>query len=249
MKPCIALAALPLCCAVTLPCSASAASRQGSSPGVRSGSITGIVTFNGPLPRSARIDMAQEPVCAQMHGGPTISSMILAGPNNTLGNVIVYISRGLNQQHYDPPKEPLVIDQKGCIFEPHVLAIQAHQKLLVLNSDPTMHNIHPLAEYNPSWNRSQTETMSPIETSFAHEEIAIRVKCNVHPWMKGYIAVFAHPYFAVTGREGRFELKNLPPGTYTITAWHETFGTIEKQVTVGSEESKKLEFAFRTLGD
>jgi hypothetical protein len=136
-----------------------------------------------------------------------------------------------------------VLEQKGCQYKPHVLALQANQKLDVVNSDETTHNIHPSPNNNREWNMTQPHGM-PLEKTFAREEIAISVKCNVHPWMKGYIAVFKHPYFAVTDKNGNFELKEVPPGTYTITAWQEKLGTQTQKVTVGATEAT-IDFAFK----
>ncbi len=212
---------------------------------VPAGVVNGTVKFVGQPPKPAPINMAQEPSCAKAHPVALTSGEVVAGADNTLGNVIVYISSGLEEKTYEPPSQPAVIDQKGCMYSPHVLAIQANQKLQVVNSDPTMHNIHPIPTSNREWNKSQPPSTPPIEASFAREEIAIPVKCNVHPWMRSYIAVFKHPYFAVTGKEGNFELKNVPPGNYTISAWHEKFGTLEQKVTVGPGEAKKLEIVFK----
>lgn len=207
--------------------------------------ICGTVRFTGRLPKPARIDMAQEPTCERMHGGRLTIPSAVTGPGDTLADVIVYISGGLDGRRYDPPDHPVVIDQKGCMFSPHVLALRVNQKLLVYNSDPTVHTVHPLPENNRPWNRSQLESMPPIETCFAHEEIAIPVKCNIHPWMKSYVAVFAHPFFTITKCDGAFELRNMPPGTYTITAWHESLGISEQKVTVRSGETRELEFTFK----
>jgi len=210
------------------------------------GAICGIVKFAGRLPKPARIDMAQEPACERMHGGRLTIPTVVGGPGDTLADVVVYISGGLDGRRYETPAEPVMIDQKGCMFSPHVLGLRVNQKLLVYNSDPTMHTVHPLPAYNPPWNRSQMVAMPPIETSFTHEEIAIPVKCNVHPWMKSFVAVFAHPFFAVTRSDGAFELRNMPPGTYTVTAWHESLGTCEQKVTLRPGETMELEFTLKS---
>ena len=136
-------------------------------------------------------------------------------------------------------------DQKGCMYEPHVLALRTDQPLQVVNSDSVTHNIHPVPKDNREWNESQPPGSAPITQTFARQEVALPVKCNVHPWMKAYIAVLGHPYFQVTGRDGSFELKNVPPGTYKLVAWHELFGASEQDVTLGPKESKSVSFVFR----
>jgi hypothetical protein len=131
------------------------------------------------------------------------------------------------------------------MYIPHVVAMQANQKLEVVNSDNTMHNIHPTPSINREWNKAQLPG-SPLEETFSREEVAIPVRCNVHPWMHSYIAVFRHPYFVVTGKGGSFELKNLPPGTYTLEAWHEKLGATTQTVTVGANETKSIDFTFKS---
>jgi hypothetical protein len=210
--------------------------------------VSGTVKVIGTLPKPTPINMGQEPVCAKQHGGSTTVAEVVAGPNGTLSNVVVYVSEGFGDKVFEPPAQPAVIDQNGCVYSPHIIAVQTNQKLKVVNSDPTMHNIHPIPANNREWNKSQPPSTPPIETSFAREEVAIPVKCNVHPWMKSYIAVIKNPFFAVTGKEGGFELKNLPPGNYTITAWHEKLGLSEQKITVAPNESKKLEFVFKSRG-
>jgi plastocyanin len=219
----------------------SVASPDSSVPAV----VTGVVKLDGPAPANKPISMAKEPDCMKMHPGGATTEEVVTGSNGTLGNVIVYVSEGLGDRTFDPPSNPVVIDQKGCMYSPHVLAMQANQKIQIVNSDKTSHNIHPLPTNNREWNKSQPPGQPPLEATFAREEIAIPVKCNEHPWMHGYIAVFKHPFFMVTSKDGRFELKNLPPGEYTLSAWHEKLGTMEQKVTVGPKESKTVDFVFK----
>lgn len=216
-------------------------------PAAADGSVAGVVKFEGTAPKGTRIDMSQDPICAKAHPTPLMTEDVVVGANGGLANVVVYVSDGLAGKTFEPPQQPAVLEQKGCQYKPHVLALQARQKLDVVNSDETTHNIHPTPNDNREWNMTQPHGM-PLEQSFAREEIAIPVKCNVHPWMKGYIAVFKHPYFAVTDKEGKFDLKDLPPGTYTITAWQEKLGTQMQKITVGAGESKTLNFAFKQVG-
>jgi len=160
--------------------------------------------------------------------------------------VIVYISEGLKDSGAATPAAPAVIAQKGCMYQPHVLAMQAGQNLQIINDDPTSHNIHPMPVNNREWNKSQPPGMAPIDATFAREEISIPVKCNIHPWMKSYIAVFKNPYFTVTGKDGSFRLLNLPPGNYTITAWHEKYGSISQSVTLGSNAPQTVTLIFKS---
>ena len=217
------------------------ASVDASTPAV----LAGVVRLDGPVPAVKPISMAKDPVCMKMHPGGVNTEEVIVGPDGTLGNVIVYISEGLGSRTFDAPSQPVVIEQKGCTYRPHVLAMQANQKIEIVNSDQTSHNIHPLPVNNREWNKSQPPGQPPIEETFAREEITIPVKCNEHPWMRGYIAVFKHPFFMVTGRDGRFELKNLPAGEYTVSAWHEKFGTVEQKVTLGAKESKTVDLVFK----
>ena len=208
------------------------------------GTVSGAVRMIGPQAVATRIDMAADPACLKMHPSPVMGDEVVTGPNGALKNAIVYISEGIGNRSFDPPTVPAVFEQKGCTYSPRILGIRARQTLRLINSDPTTHNIHPVPQNNREWNMSQFPGSPPIEQTFAREEI-IPVKCNVHPWMKGYIAVFKHPYFAVTDQNGGFELKNVPPGEYTIEAWHEKYGVLTQKVTLGPNQTKALEFVFR----
>jgi hypothetical protein len=137
------------------------------------------------------------------------------------------------------------LEQKGCMYDPHVVALMVGQTFEVKNDDQTTHNIHPMPKDNREWNKSQAPGTSPIDESFARPEIAIPVKCNVHPWMKSYIFVFKNPYYAVTTKDGKFELKGLPPGTYTLEAWQERYGTVDQTVTVPAKGNATVAFAFK----
>jgi plastocyanin len=207
-------------------------------------SVKGTVKFEGTPPKGVRIDMSQDPICSKAHPTPATTEDFVVGGDGGLANVVVYVSDGLTTQNSQPPAQPVQLEQKGCQYKPHVLAMQAGQKLDVVNSDETTHNIHPTPNDNREWNMTQPHGM-PLEQTFAREEVAIPVKCNVHPWMKGYIAVLKHPYFAVSDKNGNFEIKDLPPGTYTITAWQEKMPPQMQKVTVGTGEAKTLDFTFK----
>jgi len=223
------------------------AARAGGSPPTTTGaSIRGVVHFDGKVPAAKPISMAADPSCAKQHASPVMVQEVMADGKGDLENVVVFVSEGLGDRTFDPPSLPAVVEQKGCMYQPHVLAVRANQPLQVVNDDPTSHNIHPIPANNREWNKAEPPG-SKMEESFAREEIAIPVKCNVHPWMRSYIAVFKHPYFAVTGKDGRFDLSSLPPGTYTIKAWHEKLGTSTQTVTIGADETKEISFVFKGM--
>lgn len=205
--------------------------------------LKGVVKVQGAVPKPTRIDMSADPKCPKANSGGGMTDDIVADGSGGLEDVIVYVSQGLGDAKFEPPAEPAVIEQKGCVYKPHVVAVRANQELKVVNADTTTHNIHPAPNNNRELNQSQPPG-APFSMTFAREEIAIPVKCNIHPWMHSYIAVFKHPYFAVTGKDGSFEIGNLPPGSYTITAWHGKLGTMMQKITVG-EETKTIEFVFK----
>lgn len=219
---------------------------SGSSPASRSvslASLVGRVKWEGPLPRPVPINMAADPTCMKQHS-QTLMVHPLEVSNGGVANVVVFISNGLAQGDYDPPTQPAIMEQKGCLYEPRVVALRANQPLRIVNQDNVTHNIHPVPANNREWNKAQPPGTT-IEESFAREEIAIPVKCNLHPWMRGSIAVFKHPFFAVTREGGRFDLSNVPPGEYTIQAWHEKLGTMSQKITVTAGETKNLDFVFK----
>jgi Carboxypeptidase regulatory-like domain len=210
-----------------------------------SASVRGKVKLEGRLPKAVPINMAADPLCAKQHPSPVFSQDVLVETNGGLQNVIVFIADGLGDRKFDPPSQPAVIEQKGCMYVPHMLALQANQALEVVNHDPTTHNVHLMPTNNREWNKAEPPG-TKVDEAFAREEIAIPVKCNVHPWMRSYVAVFKHPYFVVTGKDGSFDLSNLPPGTYTVKAWQEKLGTATQAITVSANETKTVDFAFKS---
>jgi hypothetical protein len=203
------------------------------------GMISGKVTYTGTLPRIRQIDMSKEPSCVSQHPKPVTSEDAVTGPGNSVRYVVVYIAAG--DQGAAAATDTVRYDQKGCQYIPHVAVMQVHQPLAVFNNDPTSHNIHPLARVNPEWNKSQPKGAPPIRATWEQPEF-IAVKCNVHPWMHGYFVVLATPHSAVTDSTGEFSIAGLPPGTYTVTAWHERFGTKSQEVTIGGNETKTANF-------
>jgi plastocyanin len=216
-------------------------------PGVAiaASSITGTVNFDGKAPSLRPIAMDADPVCAKKHAAPVPNEMLLLGTGNTMGNILVYVSKGLPAgKTWPAPKTPVVIDQNGCVYKPHVMGIMVGQQYKVLNSDGVLHNIHTLSTVNPSFNKSMPPTLKEAESTFAKPEGAFHIKCDVHPWMSAYMAVFTHPFFAVTSADGKFTISGLDPGTYEITAWHERLGTQTATVTVGASDTKTQNFKF-----
>lgn len=208
------------------------------------GSITGKVSFQGQPPKFKPIQMDADPVCAAMHSGPVTPDVVVVNPNGTLRNVFIHVKSGLEGKNFAVPAEPVELDQVGCLYKPHVLGIQARQDLKVVTSDNTTHNIHPLPKVNREWNVSQPPKAEPIIRSFSRPEVSIPVKCNQHPWMRAYIHVVSHPFYAVSGDDGSFTIRGLPPGEYEIEAIHEEYGAAVQKVAVGPKETKAVDFSY-----
>ena len=201
--------------------------------------IRGQVQFQGTPAQQAAIDMSEEPTCAAKHPGGAKTEAVVVNGNGTLRNVFVYVKQGLPAgQRHPAPSTPVTIDQQGCVYHPHVLGIQTGQQLTVKNSDGLLHNINAKPSTNRGFNISQPRDMESTRT-FSAQEVMIPVECDVHGWMKAYIGVVDHPYFAVTGDDGTFEIANLPPGSYVLEAWHEQYGPQTINVTVGPNETKE----------
>jgi plastocyanin len=202
--------------------------------------VGGTVKFDGPAPKPAKIDMSQDPNC---QGSNTAENVVVAGGH--LANVFVYVKEGLGNRTFDVPKEAVTLTQSGCRYHPHVLGVMAGQTIKIVNSDPTTHNIHPTPKDNREWNESQATQAPPIEKNFAREEILLPVKCNQHPWMKMFVNVTKSPFYAVSGPDGKFEIKGLPPGDYTLAFVHEKLGEQTQKVTLAAKDSKVVEVTFK----
>ena len=234
------------------PTNDSASSGKTYAPKGDEGTVAGVIAYNGAPPAPKKIDTSADPVCGQAN--PNLSTEDNAVKDGKLANVFVYIKDGATADGtkvadytYSTPSDAVTLDQKGCHYVPHVLGLQANQKLRITNSDPTQHNVHPTPKSNPEWNQTQPNGAPPIEKTFARAEVLIPVKCNQHPWMKAYVGVLKHPFYAVSAEDGSFTIKGVPPGTYTVVAWHEGGATgTEKtmQVTVPARGSAKADFAF-----
>ena len=219
--------------------------RPTDGPNTATAVVKGVVKFTGTRPAAAHISMNADPSCAKLHPGGMTNEDVVTSTDGGLENAVVFISEGLGDRTFDPPPQPVNMEQKGCMYWPHVVAVRANQELDITNNDATTHNLHPTPNNNREWNRAQPPG-TRVDATFAREEIAIPMKCNVHPWMRSYIAVIKHPFFAVTDKTGTFELKNLPPGEYTIEAWHEKLGTSTQKITVGSGATKEVEFVLKS---
>jgi hypothetical protein len=213
------------------------------------GKISGTIKLDGTAPHQKPIDMSKEPTCAKIHEGhPVTTETVVIGSGAGLQNVVVYISEGLpvgaaSQVSAETPS----FDQKGCQYIPHVLALDVNQHFKVTNSDQTSHNIHPMPTpggANHEWNKSQPPGAAPFDVSWTAPEVAVHVKCNIHPWMSGYMAVVKGPY-GVTDNSGSFTINNVPPGDYTLTAWQESYGTQTLKVSVGAGKPATADFTFK----
>jgi plastocyanin len=206
--------------------------------------VKGTVKFEGTAPKASKIDMSQDPGCK---GANEAENVVVSGGD--LANVFVYVKDGLGNRTFDVPKDPVVLEQKGCRYHPHVLGVMAGQTVDIKNGDPTTHNIHPTPKDNREWNESQPPSSADIQKNFAREEIMLPVKCNQHPWMKMYINVVKSPFFAVTDKDGNYEIKGLPPGDYTIAFVHEKLGEQDQKVSVAPKDTKTVDQSFKAAGE
>lgn len=196
------------------------------------GSISGTVKFDGDVPKLKPVTMDADPGCAKKHAGPVPNEMLVLGDGNTMANILVYVKSGAPKQAHAAPAKPAVLDQEGCQYVPHVLGVMVGQPVLVKNSDGLLHNVHALPEINGSFNRAMPAQVTEFEHKFDKAESPFKIKCDVHPWMGAWVAVFDHPFFAVTGKDGKFTLDGLPDGSYEVVTWHERLPMQTQKVTV-----------------
>ena len=209
----------------------------------KAANLSGRVTIEGSVPANPPVKMSGDPYCTEQNPkGATFENFVVE--DGGLENVFVYVTDKLDY-YFEVPTTPVKLDQKGCHYTPHVLGVRAGQTLAISNSDDTLHNVHALPTANGEWNQGQALKNMVNEKVFTAREVMIPFKCDVHNWMRAYVGVMDHPYYAVTRGGGKFELKNLPAGTYTVAAWHEKLGTQSQSVTVGDKESKEIAFAFK----
>lgn len=205
--------------------------------------ITGTVTYSGKVPTLKPIAMNADPGCASKHSGPVANEALVLGGGNTMANVMVRV-KGPVKGSFPAPAQPVVIDQKGCQYFPHVLGIRVGQTLKLRNSDGLLHNVHALPKVNTPFNMAMPANRKEADTKFGKEEGMFLVKCDVHPWMSAYVGVFSNPFYAVSGKDGKYKITGLPPGNYEIEAWHERLGVQTAKVTVAANKPGAANFAF-----
>lgn len=209
------------------------------------GTVTGKILFEGTPPAPTAANVESDPVCKTSASAATPeTSQEVVVTDGKLANVFVYISEGINGS-FTPPTDPAVLDQVGCRYKPHVIGVMVGQKIQFKNSDPTLHNVHPTPTKNAGFNLAQASQGKVDEKVFDKEEVMIPVSCDVHGWMRSYVGVMSHPFFSVSGTDGSFSLKGVPPGKYTITAWHEKYGTQTQQVELAAKETKDISMTFK----
>lgn len=218
------------------------AAKSAKAPAPAAGTITGKVTYSGDTPKNKALKMDADPVCAQQHPGPVMSDDTLVGSDGGLKNVLVYVKAGVPAASILPaPTTPVKVDQKGCIYVPRMVVAMVGQPIEFSNSDDTNHHIQAMAEVNKEWTVSQNKGTAAQTVTFNQPEVGILTICHLHPWMRMFVSVLSNPFYAVTSDDGTFTIKGLPPGYYTLEAWHEKLGTQTMKVQAGS----KADFTFK----
>ena len=205
--------------------------------------VTGTINVTGTLPKVRRIDMAADPVCQQLNLDTPVDDLLVR--DNKVQNAFVYVKgEFLNTHRFAVPDSDVILVQRNCYYAPHVLGLRVGQNLQIINSDQTVHNVHPTPKNNQEWNYSHPPDAPPLVKTFSRAEVAIPFKDNQHPWERAFVAVMDHPFFAVSDESGRFEIRGLPPGSYTLVVWHERLGEQELEITVTPGETRTADFTF-----
>lgn len=214
-------------------------------PAKSTASVSGTIKLEGAAPAMDKIKMNSDNECMKLHSDAPKFQEVMVDAGGALQNVFVYVKEGAGNMKFNTPTEPVSIDQSGCMYTPHVLGIMVNQPFKIINSDPTMHNIHSYAEKNKPFNLGQPMKGQTSTRSFDQQEIMIKMRCDVHKWMAAYVGVLPHPFYGVSGKDGAFAVKSLPAGQYVIEAWHEKYGAQTQSVTVADGESKQINFTFK----
>lgn len=211
------------------------------------GNVTGTVWLEGTPPADVEISMVSDPACGARHGGPARTERAVVR-DGRVEWAFIYVREGLEGTNFPAPSAPAEIDQAGCRYTPHVTGVTVNQPVEFVNSDETLHNVHSISRGNKAFNFGLPKKNMTRQQVFTAPEIMVHLKCDVHSWMSAWIGVVPHPFFAVSDAEGNYTIRGLPPGTYTLEAWHETFGTKTVQVTLGPAESKTADVTFQVAG-
>lgn len=210
--------------------------------------IQGTVRFEGEVPPQGELQMDGNPECRALHPAGKVPAGDVLVHDGLVENVFVYVKEGLEGKTFETPADPVVIDNHGCTYQPHVAGALVNQPIELRNSDPTLHNVHAYPQTAKQWNVGLPFQGMKLNKKFSGSEIMVKLKCDVHPWMVGYLGVLPHPYFAVTGKDGKFEFKNLPARNYTLEVWHERFGTQTSSVTLVDGQTGEANFMLKNPG-
>ena len=245
----------PVVAALVIACAACSGDQKSAAPAgpppgalkvdtAKAGNITGRVIFEGAPPANTAVKINADPACMQVNPEGITSETYMV-KNGGLDNVFVYVKDGLGNYYFDVPTEPVKLDQQGCRYVPHVFGARVGQPIEITNSDDTLHNVHAMANVNREFNFGQHIRGMKNTEVFTAREVMVPFKCDVHGWMTSFGGILDHPFFAVTSDGGKFELKNLPAGTYTVEAWHEKMPPQTQTVTVGAKQTQSVSFTFK----
>jgi len=213
------------------------------------GSIAGQVKFEGTVPAADVTRMGGDRKCVPDAGPNPPSDALIVSADKGVKTAFVWVKDGLDPAYtFDAPTAPAELDQKGCLYTPRVLGVRVGQAIEIVNSDPTMHNVHALPMANREFNHGQPKQNTRLSEVFTTPEVMVRFKCDVHSWMAAWVGVVPHPYFAVTDEKGEFKLPGLPPGSYTLEAWHEKLGKQTAQVSIAPNQTQAVSITFTTPG-